>query len=808
MGYHNNPYNFVPLHEDVFRRYESTDELPSHGQIQDELLSGLIRCTIKGETPISISDGNGGFFRNAKGEYVIPGSTLKGLIRQNMQILGFGAMRPGQEFDDSNMLYRLVAPKNNHPKISLKDAYIDALGADNKSAPNFIPEKVKAGYLVQSASDRKYRLYPTKCWRVNRKTTIAYDWRECFAQEHAVYYALVSAEKVQKLCVDGAAAMLPGTLLSPGSAPRSPQSVYVITSETPGRVISVINDVNLQNYQAHYDVLLEKYDPNVPEEAEYLKYWKLPTLEEGQKTDTEPWPVFYYQKKDRSYTFNRIKQNKDAKLGVLVQRASDHKYVLCYIPNFSIQRNNPDVRAWKDIFAKSVLVAYQKIGRDCHIQRMRNHQRVPQGYQQGTLFCPDKELASNPHYLFEACDLSRKDCFTVADGSIANYLSDFESRRNTLKGTERNMTENYWKLPTVQDDPTKDTKPWPVFYREVGGKEGDGVEIDFGRSAYLRVRFDHSLGEGVGEAHKRAAKELTLDYPNAVLGFTWTHPEDKCQDYAYRSRVSFSDFATEARPDETGIFTIPGNPKPTSFADYTVDGKDYNQADFCIRGVKQYWLKKTTFPDLTPDDLKTKKNVIQSLCLIPAGALFTGTIRFHNLYKDELGLLLWCLKLNEGCYQTIGHGKPYGCGRTTIVVDSLELEKPAELYSATSLNGVTAGFEPGNVDELVEDYLNYDRIKDFLKGKRPDETPSVKDFMFIHREIRKPEEVRYMNFTEYRERLQDEILPTIADSRNVAEDAEARRIQEEERQRRQAEAIEQGTMNDWVHMLAARFNSK
>ena len=39
------------------------------------------------------------------------------------------------------------------------------------------------------------------------------------------------------------------------------------------------------------------------------------------------------------------------------------------------------------------------------------------------------------------------------------------------------------------------------------------------------------------------------------------------------------------------------------------------------------------------------------------GTTFSGTIRFKNLKEDELGLLLWSLLLNDGCYQSIGMGK-------------------------------------------------------------------------------------------------------------------------------------------------------
>ena len=108
------PYNFVPFHtkgasgadgtaqgqrvERVLVRYDSLEALPRHDRIDPKLLTGEIQVTMTAETPVFVSDGNKEnphFFRGPNGEFMLPGSTIRGMVRQNMQILGFGPARGG-----------------------------------------------------------------------------------------------------------------------------------------------------------------------------------------------------------------------------------------------------------------------------------------------------------------------------------------------------------------------------------------------------------------------------------------------------------------------------------------------------------------------------------------------------------------------------------------------------------------------------------------------------------------------------------------------------------------------------------------
>ena len=89
------PYNFIPLSEKVLLPYNSIEELPPHDRMDPALKTGEIHVSMVADTPVFVSDGDKNephFFRGNNGKYMIPGSTIRGMVRENMQILGFGLM--------------------------------------------------------------------------------------------------------------------------------------------------------------------------------------------------------------------------------------------------------------------------------------------------------------------------------------------------------------------------------------------------------------------------------------------------------------------------------------------------------------------------------------------------------------------------------------------------------------------------------------------------------------------------------------------------------------------------------------------
>ncbi len=170
------PYNFVPFAEHPVFRYNSMDELPSHNAIDGSLLTGEIHIRVQAKTPIFVGKTSEGterehFFRDLAGRFAIPGSTLRGLIRENMQILGFGLIQPGVDLDDYQIYFREMASARDRVKAQVRGTYEAILDIRSKRTPTgktvTIPQNVMAGYLCKEKG--KYLIYPvSEPFRVSR----------------------------------------------------------------------------------------------------------------------------------------------------------------------------------------------------------------------------------------------------------------------------------------------------------------------------------------------------------------------------------------------------------------------------------------------------------------------------------------------------------------------------------------------------------------------------------------------------------------------------------------------------------------
>ena len=150
------PYNFVPF-SSVVHEYKP-EQIASHSELTEGKLTGEIEYEITAETPIMVSKGvekkgePERFYQNMYGKYAIPGSTMRGLIRNNVQILGLCSMN--DEIDDYALEYRLVAASKRDvvKKHEKEECYDKILGARQipvgKSKISALLN-VKAGYIAE-----------------------------------------------------------------------------------------------------------------------------------------------------------------------------------------------------------------------------------------------------------------------------------------------------------------------------------------------------------------------------------------------------------------------------------------------------------------------------------------------------------------------------------------------------------------------------------------------------------------------------------------------------------------------------------
>ncbi|MBU1668185.1 TIGR03986 family CRISPR-associated RAMP protein [bacterium] len=108
------PFNFVPLSEKVF--FPDWAEQVSHDIPFEDSQSGVINITITAKSPIFIrnhsSDKNNPSteFCNYNGEYYIPSSSVKGMVRNVLEIMSFSKMR---QFDNDTYAVRDLSSAKN-----------------------------------------------------------------------------------------------------------------------------------------------------------------------------------------------------------------------------------------------------------------------------------------------------------------------------------------------------------------------------------------------------------------------------------------------------------------------------------------------------------------------------------------------------------------------------------------------------------------------------------------------------------------------------------------------------------------------
>lgn len=403
-----------------------------------------------------------------------------------------------------------------------------------------------------------------------------------------------------------------------------------------------------------------------------------------------------------------------------------------------VRRDHPGVRCFDTEDARTENVYYRAEGD--RVKEIRPAVGEKNGLRRGTLLYTGKPVRSwnrqtsrledhpNHLYLIPEADWSAQP-LTLDEDDVLSYMEDFEKRRNVL-GRNR----NFWNLPL-------EGREKPVFYVQYEG------HVYFGMSRFLRIGYRYPLSCGLPESHKAGMDKL--DFPRAILGYVSKNSG------SYRSRVSFGDFAADGEAYEMPpISMILGEPKPSYYPGYVVGGKHYNHEDFRLRGYKQYWLKEV---EATDDNGKPR--AATTIRPLPRGTKFSGTIRYKNLTEAELGLLLWCLRLEKGCYQSVGMAKPYGYGRMRLTIDAIkEFEAPA-LYDSGSFLVSDTKSDAAGVEEYIKKYCDYaeQHLADLAPIK---ENSPLRDFFFMKTSIRTPNEMCYMSLKEYRFKA---ALPSVQD---------------------------------------------
>lgn len=136
------PYNFVGLPEEVL----DAEDLPDRRYFNPKRKTGVIHCTLTTLSPLYISGTNKGeFFHHSNpNEPVIPGSSLRGMIRSIVQVITWSKMQPVTK---KQMFLR---------DINNREDYMDFFG-----------ENIRAGFLRKRPGG--YELEPCAYYKVAHK---------------------------------------------------------------------------------------------------------------------------------------------------------------------------------------------------------------------------------------------------------------------------------------------------------------------------------------------------------------------------------------------------------------------------------------------------------------------------------------------------------------------------------------------------------------------------------------------------------------------------------------------------------------
>lgn len=150
------PYNFVPLNEKVVKsEWETWKGLPPFDRYNKDTLSGTIQISLTTKTPLYIrdmkpkmeDDNPVTFFGKSIGEARIPGSSIRGMIRNLVEIASYGKFHFTDR--DRRLYYRAVADTSSLGQ-SYRSDMLDMNGIKPKANPGVLIKEGEEYYIKPS----------------------------------------------------------------------------------------------------------------------------------------------------------------------------------------------------------------------------------------------------------------------------------------------------------------------------------------------------------------------------------------------------------------------------------------------------------------------------------------------------------------------------------------------------------------------------------------------------------------------------------------------------------------------------------
>jgi len=317
----------------------------------------------------------------------------------------------------------------------------------------------------------------------------------------------------------------------------------------------------------------------------------------------------------------------------------------------------------------------------------------------------------------------------------------------------------------------------PVFYMKQ-----DDDKVILGRAGKFRLPYKNTPREMLpdwGAEHGMPTPNL-VDIAEAIFGRVDEQAQLQPQ---LAGRVYVGDAHVPGERAFTEWVELPPNdrlkilnsPKSTAVQHYltqdapndikTLRHYDDSSAETTLRGHKLYWHKngKLKKEDWAEVPVPAKKNLYTGpVRPVAPGVTFEFDLWFENLGGEELGALLWVLRLasHEHYRIKLGLGKPYGLGTVRV---SYELETDDRKNRYQTLGDAGGWMQPSQAhDEEALLRLFEQRILCYLGDRRKDarclsHVPRIRQLLsMLTWEGPNPQQTAYMELEEFRKR---KVLP-------------------------------------------------
>lgn len=674
LKYARAPYNFIKFPSEV--KYIEK-KLPDHNKFYENLKTGYIEYEIKNETSLFIGaekNENESSSFEIDNKKVIPGSTMRGKIRSNAEILSFSYPH---FIDKARFTYRDLAGET-----VLKEEYSKRLLL-NEGSKN-INYKVKVGVIKRI--NEKYILYPSK--------KIKFIQNE--EEKEKRFFTIDEFRLKEELGnnISGVRWMYNKEL---------PKKIKILENK--------LTDVNAK--------IKELYEENNIDENR-RKDIGIDYRELAEKNFNEYEKDKFFKNLIKKYGLNEefIEEWRE-KIEISINKINDLKNFLEDKKN-----QNSDYRPYE---TKIKLSIEEKDGKIIKIQQNQNLNTEVKLYNSAYI------SGKRKHYVVPLEDNTESEGIKIPDDIIYQYKKELNRKKlndnyNLPDNKDKNGKIFFYKEENEKLIGIGRTPYLRLAYdktvTELLGLREEKEKID-----YVESIFGFTDKNKI--AYKGRISFTDLKSSNAIEGkeveliLLKPHPTS-FQLYLKQASIFKED---QNNLDLNTLLTKSKNKKKTRLSALksavNLEIKDYKNykkelltynADTTLRGQKFYWLKP-----VQEDSQQKNKNIKTKLKPIKEGATFKGRIYFENLEESELGLLLLSLKYNKDTKENIGMGKPYGYGRITVEKIQVWEENKKESFS---------NFFKNNYEDVTAKIENYkSKFKNVIDSKNYDNLEIIKEYL-------------------------------------------------------------------------------